>query len=239
MPTERRNMIFVITVAIVAIAILQELYNHSAELSDAVMILFSSVVCLSVTGWGFAGAKAQSKPNIIIFSALTFVFGMSMLTISMHRYPPLDYFSVGSVSVFAFLTLSLGVSWKAVRNYAAKEPPSGSAYGGAGINNAAAIYLFFGILFFQPLCLLFNGQGNARPVLVVPGTIADLYQTGGRGVVYYVVFTGPAAHFSSTGAAGEFVVTAKTYLSSHVGMQRCVMIHTGLLRFRWWEIKDC
>jgi hypothetical protein len=136
--------------------------------------------------------------------------------------------------------LSLGITLTSVRNYAAKEHANRGPYGGAGIINAAAIYFFFGILFFQPLCLTLNGQETTRSTLAVPGTIAKMYQTGGRGGGnYYIVFTGPAAKFSSTGAAGEFVVNANTYLTSRVGMPRCVIIHTGILKFRWWEIKNC
>lgn len=232
-------MVIVLSVVLTFVTLAIMLATIGASTPDPLLLALCTAPCLATLGWGIAGAPLFDRLKAQLMMMPGFMFGIGLMLSVSDRYPPLWPFAVGAAATFSFLVLGCIVSWTAIQ----RAEPSGDGAFPPGPKErmipAAMVFVAAGILFFQPLVLLVNGQAEARPPLVLQGTVARLYQTHGKGAAPYVVFSGPAATVNGTGTTGEFKVGWDAYRTYRLGGKQCVNLHTGLVHIRWWVIDDC
>ena len=224
----------------VAIALGIMVGSFEAELTDGVLIGICAACTFAVVVWGIAGAKPYPNYLVRLLAAPSLILGICFLIIASERYPLLWPWLVGVASVAIFAAMASAVSWRSVGGleslYSNDDAPGGRT---GNLFLAVSIYVATGIFFFQPLVILLNGKIEARPPLVLRGTVAQAYQVNGKTTRNYVRLNGPAAAFSSTWTKGEFEVDYAAYRASPAGAAKCITLRTGLFRFRWWSIGDC
>lgn len=200
--------------------------------SDGILIALSLIICSGVIVWGLAGAPFP--PQALRFTPILpgMVVGIVLMGSAQSRYPAFSPWLTGAGLSILFLVIALALTHRALRPW--QPIPVGPAPR-ADMFSAGFIYLFFGVLFFQPMVLRLNGHFEARPALSVVGIVADKNITHGKGGGPNMTLSGPASAYLS----GSTRVDYSTYDAAHIGDTRCLIIHTGLLRFAWWELKPC
>jgi hypothetical protein len=230
---------FAAIIVSVAISLLIMVAVSEAHFSDQTLIAICSVICLGALAWGMMGARLLPKWLYTALLLPVMMLGITILMPASDRYSPLSPFTVGMIAALLFATVASLVSWRSVGSLGGSRTDNVRQAKKADISSAALLYLFVGVLFFQPIVILANGSRDTRSPIIAPGIVARKYQTHGKHETDYIVFSGAAATFNSTLSRGEFAVSPETYSSLEVQDRVCVTIHSGLLRFRWWEIKDC
>jgi len=209
------------------------------RLPDIALIVILAGACLFTVSWSATGARPLSKWLFVPLVVLGALPSIIILILASYRFPPLAPFWVAFVTTLAFVILGCGACWWTAR-------PAGMPLDNVRDNTrfsamivTSIVCIVAGLLFFQPLAVLINGQAEGRSPLVLRGRVVNMYEVHRKQYAHYVVFSGPAAGFNSTGIAGEFEVPQDYYRNSHIGGLRCVTIHTGLLGFRWWSLDGC
>lgn len=210
-----------------------------AKLPDAALMGIAGACSLVVIGWGMKGAKPLPKWLTLLCLFPCMMLGICVLLGAYERYSLFSPWLMGSSATVIFVLVCLAASWHPIssaEDFSVEGAPGGPL---GKLVSATVVFIFTGVLFFQPLLLLLNGQSQPRPPFIVAGTVAQAYSTHGKGAADYLVLAGPASVFHSTWTAGEFKVDGQTYRTSPVGSRRCLTVRTGILRLRWWSINDC
>lgn len=202
------------------------------EPGDVSLIALSALVCAGVIIWGLAGGPLPPQELRITPILPGVVVGVVLMGSATERYPSFWPFMTGAALALAFVLSVLAITRHALRPM--MPIPKGPAPR-ADLVSAGIIYLFFGVLFFQPMILRLNGHFESALPISVPGTVAGKNITHGKGGGPNITLSGPASAYLS----GTTRVDYKTYDAANIGNIRCLVIHTGLLRLRWWELKPC
>jgi hypothetical protein len=226
-------------IALAAISLLILVVMIGAHLGDGILIAISVLACLAGLAWGVTGARLLSKWRFVTLLIPAIMVGVFLLLTASRRYPPFHPYLLGVAAALAFVVIGCALSWRSVQPLAASLASDALDLRRGDILAVGGICFFIGVLFFQPAIILLNGQSDARSPLVLTGTVARMYQTHGKGAADYIVLTGPAAAYNSTGAAGEFAVPANVYREIGIGDRRCLTVHTGAMRFQWWTLEGC
>ena len=205
---------------------------------DGMLLALCAGACALVLGWGAIGAPQLPKIWVTPVWIVVMMPGLGLLLTVSERYEMMWSWLVGAGAAVAFMVLGCAVTWMVAHLRSDGRAGQLDALI-ASLLVAGTVFLFCGVLFFQPLVLLINARGEARPALVQHGKIVGMYETHGKGAAPYVQFTGAAAAWGNTFTPGEFKISWDAYRKIHLGDRACVTIHTGLFRLRWWVIDDC
>jgi len=205
---------------------------------DAALLAACAVPCVLALGWVAIGAPQPPQPWLVPIMMPAMMAGMALLLGVSDKYAMLWPVLTGAALAIVFAVVGCCATALALHLRSEGQTLARGEMA-ARLVVAALVFLFGGVLFFQPLVLLVNARGEVRPPLVLRGVIANLYETHGKHTSYFVQFSGPAAAYSTTFTRGEFEIDGKAFDTMHVGDRDCVTIHTGLLRLQWWAINDC
>lgn len=205
---------------------------------DTVLMAACAVPCVLALVWVAIGAPQLPQIWVLPIMMPSVMAGMGLQLGVSDKYSMTWPFLTGAVLGIVFAVLGCCGTMLAV-HLRGEGQPVARAELASRLVVAAMVFLFGGVLFFQPLVLLANAQGAARPPLVLRGVISNLYVTHGKHTSYFVQFSGPAAAYNTTFRRGEFEIDGKLFDTMHMGDRDCVVIHTGLLRLQWWAINDC